>query len=85
MFIKVIGIGENNERYEAIVEGKSLEDVRTDLIECMGIEAHSKEVFNNELLDIGYAVVTKAGSNIDINKLPTIEIPINLASDEDIF
>ena len=84
MLVKVIGIDSKDNRYSAIVEGDSIEDGRTELIECMGIEAHSNGGFVNELLDIGFDVYTKI-KGVDLDTIPIVEIAINLNEDDNIF
>lgn len=83
MYIKVIGVTADNKQYTAIVEGDSAEAVRDELIYCMGINASNERTFINELLDIGFMVITKI-PGADLDGFPVVTIPINL-NDNDMF
>lgn len=81
MYALIKGIGPDGLSYAAVVSCKDVNEVRRELIECMGINAHSLKVFINELLEIGFDVYT----NIEPDNLPIVEIPINLNYNSDIF
>jgi hypothetical protein len=79
MLVKVIGVDASGTRYAAVVDGVGPHEVLQELVYCMGITAHSKKVFESQLMDIGFDVYTA-----DPGGLPVVEIPINL-NDNDMF
>jgi len=80
MKILVVGINSNGSMLSSVVNGSSIEAVRLELIECMGIEAITIEDFNAALNDIGFVVCPKYSDYEDM-----VSIPINLASDSNEF
>lgn len=85
--VKVVvkGVNSDNTYYLSIVEGLTVQTIENELRECMGIVAHTQEEYNQELIDIGFNVITDIKDVNIIASLDVVTIPINLIDDENIF
>ena len=73
--IVIRGVNEDSSYIDVVIKASSIEEARTELIECMGMSAHTRQELAQELEAIGFIVCPSIeGPEL----LPIIAIPINL-------
>ena len=80
MRVLVIGHSIDDTYYKAIVDGTSKDMVRQELIECMGICAHTTPQYIEQLQQIGFVV---HGNNGVYDAV--VSVPINLNTRQELF
>lgn len=80
MRVLVIGQGLDDDEFKAIVDATSTDMVRRELIECMGMRAHTTSQYIEQLQEIGFVVYEYDGVYDGV-----VSVPINLSTRQELF
>lgn len=80
MRVLVIGHSIDDTYYKAIVDDTSKDVIRQELIECMGICAHTTSQYVEQLQEIGFVVYVYDGVYDSV-----VSVPINLNTRQELF